>query len=456
MQSTNLPSKFLVPFAANDSAKVELPVTTSTVGRASQSAGFPPITGQPPETGGQPPQLEDFNGGMNQIARVTWWAQLGGMWRYDSTFATDTNIGGYPLGSVLQSAADKTVAWISTVENNTADPDVAGTGWAPWGSYAPASIATAGGTSTPTLAVAGHATLVITGTLSSAAIIILPTWQREWTITNSTTGAFTTTVKTAAGSGVVIPQNGAPTHVIGNGTSITQVASNIAAATTATQAMQLGQATGRLLRVAQFSATGAYTPSAGTNSVLVVLIGGGGGGGGCGPTAAGQASGGAAGSGGGFAQKYMTSGFTGITITIGGGGTPGDATGSSGGSGGNTTFGGVFGAGGGAGGAGGTGTTTFPASIGTNPPGTGFGAADVIGTGEWGQPTLLFSSANPFQATGSGGGSWLGGGARVATNTAATSGTVGGGGSGPARSASFPGIAGGSGGPGLAIIYEYS
>ncbi|WP_436632525.1 hypothetical protein, partial [Lactobacillus acidophilus] len=80
---TNQPAKFLVPFAQNDSSRVELPVTTSDATRASQSLGFPPATMQPPEAGGVPPQGEDFNGALNQIARIAWWMMLGGRFSFD-------------------------------------------------------------------------------------------------------------------------------------------------------------------------------------------------------------------------------------------------------------------------------------------------------------------------------------------------------------------------------------
>lgn len=48
-----------------------------------------------------------------------------------------------------------------------------------------------------------------TGALTSAATVIFPPIVSEYTIINSTTGAFTLTVKTAIGTGVVIPQGGA-------------------------------------------------------------------------------------------------------------------------------------------------------------------------------------------------------------------------------------------------------
>lgn len=45
-----------------------------------------------------------------------------------------------------------------------------------------------------------------TGTLSANVNLILPTVSRRWTINNATTGAFTLTVKTALGTGIIVPQ----------------------------------------------------------------------------------------------------------------------------------------------------------------------------------------------------------------------------------------------------------
>lgn len=243
---TNQPAKFLVPFAQNDSSRVEIPVTTSDATRASQSAGFPPLTMQPPEAGGVPPQGEDFNGAMNQVARIAWWLMLGGGFAFDSAFATATQIGGYPKGAVLQ-GVDRAGAWISVTDNNTTNPDTstdpAGGGYVPGYQYGTTVVTgLTGGAVTLTNAQAAKRTITLAGTLTSALTLIVPTWLKEWSVVNNTTGAFSTTVKTAAGTGIVIPQNGAPTLITGNGTNITQPSQNIAIAATSTGALTLGQA----------------------------------------------------------------------------------------------------------------------------------------------------------------------------------------------------------------------
>lgn len=244
MQISSTPLKWTIPFATNDSAKVEIPATTSDPTRFSLSLGSPPLTGQPPETGGVPPQLEDFNGAMNQVSRITWWAMGGGPFPFDGTWSADPNVNGYANGAQIPTA-DGQGRWISVVDNNTVNPDTIGTNWVPGFAYGLTALTgIAGGTTTLTPAQAIKRSITIAGALTSNSTIILPTWLQEWTITNNTTGAFTVTVKTAAGSGVVIPQNSIPTRVRGDGTNITQLAENIAPGVVGTSAAQLNQLTG--------------------------------------------------------------------------------------------------------------------------------------------------------------------------------------------------------------------
>lgn len=239
-----IPQKWYVPFAQGDGARVEIPVTTADPTRASQTLGFPPLTMQPPESGGVPPEGEDFNGGMNQIARVAWWVLNGGGWPYDASFATQANIQGYPNGATLQSA-DFRGDWINTADNNQNNPDTTGTGWVPGFQYGVTALTSlTGGTVTPTPAQAAKNSITLAGTLGSALTIVLPAWLKNWDITNNTTGAFVTIVKTAAGSGVTIPQNGSPTRVTGDGTNIVQASFNIAQATAPTQAAPMAQVAG--------------------------------------------------------------------------------------------------------------------------------------------------------------------------------------------------------------------
>lgn len=64
-------------------------------------------------------------------------------------------------------------------------------------------------------------TFVCSGVLTGNRALILPTKPRQFIVTNNCTGAFTLTVKTAAGTGVVVPQGGS-LHLYCDGTNILQ------------------------------------------------------------------------------------------------------------------------------------------------------------------------------------------------------------------------------------------
>lgn len=457
MQNSQLPAKWFKPFAADDGAKVEIPVTTADPTRASQSLGFPPLTMQPPESGGVPPQGEDFNGAMNQVARIVWWVMAGGALPFDAAFAGNANINGYPAGARVV-ASDYSGVWLSTVENNTVNPDTTGTGWAPgpfYGVTAITGLTNANVTLTPLQAAKPRITLA--GTLTGNIQIIVPTWTRDYEFVNSTTGAFTITAKTAAGAGVVIPQNSAPTPVTGDGTNIIAVAPNIALATSATQAARFDQTSGRLLNVQIFSTVGSftYTPTAGTTSVVSEAQGGGGGGGGTAATGAGQLAVAAGGNGGAYGKSRITSGFSGVTVTVGAGGT-GGAVGAAGGSGGASSFGALITAPGGAGG--GAGVAAAPPG-GTVPPtnsAVASGASIFNASSQTGQLGISLSAS--FALSGAGGGSPFGAGpsGTQSPGGGGVAGNFGCGGAGALSGASASGNGGGTGAKGVVVIWEYA
>ncbi|MFM0405215.1 gp53-like domain-containing protein [Paraburkholderia dipogonis] len=88
---------------------------------------------------------------------------------------------------------------------------------------------------------AARAHLTFSGALTAPINIVFPNWVKDWTVVNNTTGAFSLTCKTAAGTGVAIPQNGSPTKIRGDGTNITQLPDNVAAATQSQHPVNLGQ-----------------------------------------------------------------------------------------------------------------------------------------------------------------------------------------------------------------------
>lgn len=129
MLSTDQPSGVAVPFA-NTGLKRPIPVPSQigiTDGAASFVDGFPPKTFLPLAAGGIPPSGEDFNGILYDISNIQKWQSAGGLFKYNSAFAT--SVGGYPKNARLSNAAN-TGIWVSTVDNNLTDPDgVSPVGW---------------------------------------------------------------------------------------------------------------------------------------------------------------------------------------------------------------------------------------------------------------------------------------------------------------------------------------
>ena len=473
MQQSNQPPRYLIPFAQNDSTRVEVPPTTADPTRASQSEGFPPLTGTPPEAGGVPPQRQDFNGAMNQVARLPWWWMLGGRYGFDATFAGDPAINGYPLGSVLP-AADNLGDWMSTANDNLNNPDTNGAGWVPGYHYGATSLsALAGGTVTLTPAQAAKRVINLAGVLTSNLTIIVPNWVYDWTVYNNTSGAFSVSVKTALGAGVVIPQNASPTPVRCDGTVCSLVAMNIAPATSPTQAARFDQIAsaptggpGRLLGVQVYNTPGSatYTPPAGTAFVIVEVQGGGGQPATLGDTVANQAACSGGGGGGGYARARLTTGFDGAAVVVGAGGSGGGATG------GTSSFG----------------TSTYRVqATGGSPgnaiivasPNTGVAQGGDGGTASVGIGAQLLSQADGQRGSyglvlsvttidasvfgGNGGGGGFGGGGRGSGAALATGGNAlpgsGAGGGGAAKGPSSTASRfGGTGGSGYVIVYAYS
>ncbi|WP_413534603.1 hypothetical protein [Rahnella inusitata] len=231
----------------------------------------------------------------------------------------------------------------------------------------------------------------------------------------------------------------------------------VAAATQSNHAMPLGQATGRLLNVQYFTSNGTYTPTAGTTSVVVELIGGGGAGGGI-PLAAGAGTAGGGGGGGGYGRKRITSGFSGVTVTIGSGGT--GVINNTGGSGTTSSFGSLITALGGTGGGAGSTTTSTAIPVGAQGVGGLTTLADVTRKGGGGGTGLISST---FAQGGVGGDTMLAPQTQssstiitsvIAGNPAAAN--SGAGGASAVGLNSGTTASGGNGGSGICIVWEYS
>lgn len=217
---------------------------------------------------------------------------------------------------------------------------------------------------------------------------------------------------------------------------------------------------GRLINVQTFLASGTYTPTPGTKSIVIQGNGGGGGGGGCPATSASQQATGFGGYSGTYGMARFTTGFTGgLAVTIGAGGTAG-AVGGAGGAGGDTKLGTILTIPGGPGGAAGAASPTTSAVF-VNTQSNA--VTSTVGG-------LLIQTLNPVQgpanlvlsltsALGGGGGdSMFGRGGRqsLAPSSGLAGNGNGTGGSGAAQQPSNSGQPGGAGIVGILNIFEYA
>jgi hypothetical protein len=216
----------------------------------------------------------------------------------------------------------------------------------------------------------------------------------------------------------------------------------------ATTAFVQGINAGRLLNVQVFTATGTYTPTSGTNKVIVKVQAPGGGGGGVSATGAAQAALAQGGSGGSYAEALVTSGFSGVTVTIGSVGSGGTAGSNAGGSGGTTSFGSIVSCPGGAGGGGSAAQSVpFPQSGAASPAACTVTGATTLLTIQGQAASASYAVVTNAATPSVGGAAALGLGASVG---------YGSGGNGAAIPASTSAAAGGTSSPARVLVFEYN
>lgn len=264
MQLINAPSKLVLPFASAG-AKNSIPVASQigiVAGAASLTDGFPPLTRTPLAGGGVPPSGLDMNGILYELSAILRWTNAGGGYPFDGTFAADSNVGGYPKGARVM-RSDGLGYWFNTADNNTTDPEGAGAvaaGWVPDYTSGTAAITMTSSNVTLTALQWGHEIIVITGTLTADLNLIFPAIVKPWIVVNNTTGAYSITAKTAAGTGVTVAQSAA-TVIYGDGTNIGATAAGLTQAAADARYLQL---TGGTLNGMLNLHTGANIASAAT------------------------------------------------------------------------------------------------------------------------------------------------------------------------------------------------
>ncbi len=208
MQLINAPAKLVLPFA-NAGAKNTIPTESQVgivAGAASLTDGFPPLTRTPIAAGGVPPSGLDMNGVLYELSAVIRWLSAGGGYPYDPAFANDTNVGGYPKGARVM-RSDGLGYWFNMADNNVTDPEdaaAAAAGWVPDFTAGAAAVTMTSANVILTAAQYGKSIITITGTLTANLNLIFPNIVGEWVVVNSTTGPYTITCKTAAGTGVIV------------------------------------------------------------------------------------------------------------------------------------------------------------------------------------------------------------------------------------------------------------
>ncbi|WP_281083895.1 hypothetical protein [Klebsiella quasivariicola] len=206
MEKTATPDLIAVPFA-NNGVKNNIPVESQidiTDGAASFNDGFPPLTMTPVVSGGVPPFGQDFNGILNAITSSIRWACAGGLYSYNSDFAT--SIGGYPAGAMLL-GSDTSSLWMNISDNNTGD--IGGGNWMPVFSYGVSNIYPLSDDITLTPLQAAKPIILLSGKLKNNLTIYFPAWARQWLVINNTSGIYNVSIKTPTGNGINLTYSGA-------------------------------------------------------------------------------------------------------------------------------------------------------------------------------------------------------------------------------------------------------
>ena len=113
---------------------------------------------------------------------------------------------------------------------------------------------------TETFSQAQNIIQVLTGALTANISVIVPATVQLYEVNNTTSGSYTLTVKTASGTGVVVPQ-GATSILYCDGTN---VVNGFTASVTSTIALANGSATSPSLSFANYATTGMYAPASNT------------------------------------------------------------------------------------------------------------------------------------------------------------------------------------------------
>ncbi len=214
------PTKYFGTAFAKNGDKSTVPVAPQPSGAVSYDQGFGPDYERQLGTDPLAKNIDrgNHNSLYNDITTCLQELQSGeGGAPYNVDFATA--IGGYTKGAVI-SRSDGKGFWVSIVDSNFDNPDtVYSSKWSPVGVVGTFTQALTNVNVTPAVLDASCNKIILTGTLTGNVNLVLPPWIYDWIIDNRTTGNFTVTVKTPAGSGTIVAQQQA-SAVYGDGTNI--------------------------------------------------------------------------------------------------------------------------------------------------------------------------------------------------------------------------------------------
>ena len=242
MQYSSQPGKFPLAFAGTGNKRTvpENSLIGTNPGYASLADGFPPLCATPLVAGGIPPDILDINGILNQTTAVSRWSNAGGGYTYDSTFANDTNVTGYPQGARIL-RADGNGYWFNTSDNNVSNPDSGSAlnGWVPDLVYGQQTIPLTNSNVTLTNVQAGFPIIVFTGTLTANVVVNFPKWVKQWLVVNNCIGSFNVVCQTSTGLGVY-SYPGTTLNISGDGTNINSQFGRAALGASGTQILPSG------------------------------------------------------------------------------------------------------------------------------------------------------------------------------------------------------------------------
>ena len=230
--------------------------------------------------------------------------------------------------------------------------------------------------------------------------------------------------------------------------ALTANSDTLIASQKATKAYADAAAGGGLIGIQVITATGTYTATTGTSSVVVHVVGGGGSGGAGNDSGCCSDRGGGGGGAGGYVMERITAAFDGVTATVGAGGAAQTTGNTNGNNGGTSSFGTL---------------NSAPGGTGGLLAGTGGGLGSAGGTGTGGDINLTGETGRKGNVSGGGKGGnavgpWAGSGGYGGNIDGATTGGAGGsyGAGGGGGYGSGTKEDSGAGGAGIIVVFEYS